>query len=1026
MKNKFTRNVVMFMFCIMTIFMVCSFTGCKEPVIPESSTEDTKDEVIAELKPIGFKISLPNKQSRAYYSQDDASSYVVELSFDGSVISTQNGTPGQTLTFTVEREGTYTINVEAYNTENTLIAEGSASKSITFADGYVSVVVALRPKKIETTDPSNPSVTNKVDIGVDIQWVLPEERILTVECRGNSNFTRESNNVNLGKSLVLEFTSGMTLDDIFRENDVRYSLESYESNGKMYDFRRYYEDAEGRTYYQHSMLVDDITLYPIFSVVPKVTYNLNGGSSDGRADDIIQYTDWISKDSIWPQPTKDGLTFVGWTLTPDGEEFVTDIEEDITVYAKYIEVQSCTLTVTTNEHSYFYSDSEGNLVTSITIEFTSGMTLREIFENNNIEYWLEDYYLNDRLYEHYGYQDVNQNEYSSDSLILGDLELTAKYIRVPNVIFNLNGGNINGDYSDVVLSLYDGGDDFPSPVKEGLVLAGWTLTLDGDDFLLYSSGEWNYDLTEWVNEYVFEKDEDLTIYAVWEEPETCTLTLTAPADSYFTRISNGEYLGSYLTLEFTNGTSLGEILVLNDVNYSVASYYDKYGDMYVFDGYYEYYTNGVWITYTSDSIVYDSVTLTPGYSRAPQVTFNLNGGNIDGNTSDVSVYTNYFALQWCPIYPVREGYTLIGWTLTPDGDDFIDQTDYDITVYAKWREKEYYLRGSMNEWGNEEVNPVKFTANEDGSYTIIYTAHEEQSQFNLSTIGYEYWFGGSEVTVDQDDFTIVSSAGNGNGKIVGQYPGNTYKMIAFFYDDYAEVKVETYEQNVSKMSISIPYYDQYFTMNYNGDYYYKTFYFEPEMITELGHTEVVINDDYQYYEAIFTVGETVKLVPGTSESKVIITGGEFAVEYELVVESIDGEYYVSVNQATQDYYIIGDITYGEWEKMIPTDESNVYAFQFTYEIPSIEFRIDPETGEKIEVLLGMGAWGGGDGTANFKILAGNSWGANQVFKNAIVSYEYTLPDFSLDSNAQVNGLVDGLTYTIYLKLENEQYFAKIE
>jgi uncharacterized repeat protein (TIGR02543 family) len=143
--------------------------------------------------------------------------------------------------------------------------------------------------------------------------------------------------------------------------------------------------------------------------------------------------------------------------------------------------------------------------------------------------------------------------------------------------------------------------------------------------------------------------------------------------------------------------------------------------MYVFDGHYEYYTDGVgWITYTSDSIVYDSITLTPSYYRAPQVTFNLNGGNIDGDTSDVTVCTNYFALQWCPIYPVREGYTLIGWTLTPDGDDFVDKTDNDITVYAKWRDplKLFELGDIIGDFAGDGL-PLTYQG--EGIYTAEFT-----------------------------------------------------------------------------------------------------------------------------------------------------------------------------------------------------------------------------------------------------------------------------------------------------------------
>ena len=76
MRCYIKRNVVMFLLCIMAIFMVCSFVGCKPVTDPNSSPE----KIITELdsKAIGFKVSLPAK-SRAYYTQDDASKYVVDL-----------------------------------------------------------------------------------------------------------------------------------------------------------------------------------------------------------------------------------------------------------------------------------------------------------------------------------------------------------------------------------------------------------------------------------------------------------------------------------------------------------------------------------------------------------------------------------------------------------------------------------------------------------------------------------------------------------------------------------------------------------------------------------------------------------------------------------------------------------------------------------------------------------------------------------------------------------------------------------
>lgn len=721
---------------VVAMSLVFCFVGCKGPADPnftEPPVEKPNDELVTELKPIGFKISLPKANRASYYSQDDASSYVVKLTRNGTAISTQNGTPGQTLTFTVEQEGTYTINVEAYNTEKTLIAEGSASRAITFADGYVSVVVALYPKE-KPSDPSNPPVINKVDIGVDIQWVQPDDRILTVQTSGNSYFRRWFSDSSLGNTVVLEFTSGMTLYDIFRANDVSFWLDSYEKNGKKYEFTYRYLDSYGNEYNENSMLTEDITLSPEFRIVPKVTFNLNGGNIDGDTSDKVEFRRDFNRDYPY-RPTKDNLSFVGWTLTPDGDAFITWTEEDITVYAKYIEVKDCTLTVTTNENSYFYSYKEGDLGTSITLEFTSGMTLREIFENNYIEYYLNDYYLNDRLYEHSGYQDGNQNKYNSDTPILCDLELSAIWVRLSKITWNLNGGNINGDTSDRFTYcdlLYD------IPVKEGYVIEAWTLTLDGDDYLFSADGEF---LGDEVLEYEFEEKlengEDFTLYAKWAEPETCTLTLSSEYP-VFRRNSTGENLGSSLTLEFTQGTTLGDILRNNDI--LVGSFTDDDGTLYEFNGDYIYYIEFNWsTTYYESSVLLESIELIPRVNKIPQVTFNLNGGNIDGDTSDVMVYTNYFSINYNPaVQPTKEGYILIGWTLTPDGDDIVESADSNITVYAKWADA-LQLFESGDIVGDFAADGLALTYEGEGIYTTEFVYAEDMNVWGseLGTIAFK-------------------------------------------------------------------------------------------------------------------------------------------------------------------------------------------------------------------------------------------------------------------------------------------------
>lgn len=498
---------------IVAISLVFCFLGCKQSVEPTPAYTDEKtdnDESGTKPNSIGFKILLPagNVNRAGYYSVEDVESYVVIVKDkeSGELVEDRRGRPGETVTITVKQEGEYFIEVIAYNSEYTQIASGSAYKSITFDDGYVSVVIKLIPNQ-KPSDPSDPSVTKSIDIAIDIQWVSP--KVLTLETTSDSCFRRSSDNADLGKTVSLEFLSGMTLSQIFESNDVHFSLSPYDIDGIPYEFYGCFIDADGYRYRETSILTEDITLSPVFLPTPQVTFDLNGGNIDGDTSDKVGYTNWISKSYPY-QPVKDNLIFVGWTLTQDGEDFITEVEEDIIVYAKYIEPQSCILTVTTNEHTSFYNYDKGEYVgTSLTFEFMSGMTLYEIFEAQSIRFWPdpEEYLTVDGTYWFYGYLDAEQNEYDVESVLLKDLELTAFFMREPTITFNLNGGNIDGDTSDVIITDWINA----IPKKEGYVFDSWTLTLDGESIFSEAG--------ECLNEELFEKillnGEDFTLYAKW-------------------------------------------------------------------------------------------------------------------------------------------------------------------------------------------------------------------------------------------------------------------------------------------------------------------------------------------------------------------------------------------------------------------------------------------------------------------------------------------------------------------------------
>ena len=63
-----------------------------------------------------------------------------------------------------------------------------------------------------------------------------------------------------------------------------------------------------------------------------------------------------------------------------------------------------------------------------------------------------------------------------------------------------------------------------------------------------------------------------------------------------------------------------------------------------------------------------------------EVTFDLNGGNIDGSTNNITIET----VSLSTVKPSKDGYVFKGWTLTKDGEDFVSSATSDMTVYAKW------------------------------------------------------------------------------------------------------------------------------------------------------------------------------------------------------------------------------------------------------------------------------------------------------------------------------------------------------
>ncbi len=187
MKKRFV-GIVTF---IVALSMIFNFVGCDQQANPVQPSDP---------KPIGFKITLPsaNPERAGYYTQDDASLYRVELEKDDEDYAMQEGGPGDTLIFTVEDEGSYDIYVTAYNEDGNVIAEGYASKEISFGDGLVEVTIKLIPYEKPEDDPQDPSdpidppVTDKVDLSIQIVWGQPG--VITFDLNGG-NVNGDTSNI---------------------------------------------------------------------------------------------------------------------------------------------------------------------------------------------------------------------------------------------------------------------------------------------------------------------------------------------------------------------------------------------------------------------------------------------------------------------------------------------------------------------------------------------------------------------------------------------------------------------------------------------------------------------------------------------------------------------------------------------------------------------------------------------------------------------------------------------------------------
>ena len=636
------------------------------------------------------------------------------------------------------------------------------------------------------------------DCTIYAKWELPKECTLTINAGEYSQLFDADGN-SLGKEVKYTFTSGKSVEEVLRENNINpYTIVFvFEIEDAYYD--NSLVDSKDYEYESYDILKDSITLYPKptwlgefgdIGILKYYDYVNDYGNYDESAEP--EYEKKYDKDifeECLNTPYADGYIFAGWTYTPNGNDYVNlgdyiPAGVTTTVYAKWIpesEVKplyeyssdnsQITFTFVPSYFGYDWDSDEFHEVQLMSEAVGWDPSEKRLMEKDSdgnytvtVPYNAAAYKLYEKwsgfkfyVFEDKVYLGPTQCKISSyDVINMGDPNFNLK-LATSNLTIDLNGGNIKGDTSSLEYEVdgYIGTsmngfiEGFKGvTVKDGYVFAGWTLTEDGDDYVDYVPGGIN------------------TIYAKWIIPSTQTITLIArDGDEFYNW--NDEPLGNEVSFEFEVGITLNELLSQKNMSYhSMLRDYESNSEIISFTNFVDVSGN----IYTDSKILASDIVLTAQYRVYAKITFDLNGGQFESGEENNGIVVDYesnqYYLDWYE-KPTKEGYKFIGWTLTKDGDDFINDITGPIPngiVYAKWQDPlklfdngdligDFAVVEGASGWKFDESAALALTYEGEGVYTATFTYHDYMCGWDTNT--------------DYCDFKIRAVAGSWQGASYG-------------------------------------------------------------------------------------------------------------------------------------------------------------------------------------------------------------------------------------------------------------------
>ena len=567
--------------------------------------------------------------------------------------------------------------------------------------------------------------------------------------------------------IILPFDKGSSLSAV--EGYVE-PLGNVLDSGK-YDFIGY-ADEDGNMISPNTELTGLTILNAVYEYkrLISVTFDAKGGQfkiSEGTlSEQLIIVIDVYEDDNVSylpgyldSIPVREGQEFIGWYDAYTGEQVYTHSSEHTSLIAKW----SCVLTIDAGQGT-FVRTKDGYTTNQIQYPFNSGISVEQIIDSifrnedghqyfsvdsgeyefykdeNNIYYSLDGVPYGVKMCSDYTNRgqtifDSSFNVFNQSSTLESNSTWTMEYERLYSVTYFLDGGSYNGSTENIIK--YSLSDFYLSmltytPIKEGYKFLGWTQTFNGEVY----------------DGYIF-LEEDITVYAKWvEKPlqlyeyssdnSQITFAFVPSFFGYDWDVSENHEV--QLMADVSNWEKNEDYLMTKDSsgNYILTIDYtpDVYLDFKNWPGFKFYVYEDDTLLGPLECMGYNSFTSfnekDPNFylevvDITTEITFDLNGGNIDGDTSS---FTQIISIgDWLDWYsrPEKEGYKFVGWTRTRNGDDLVSQVEKEETLYAKWQDSlELFANGdivgelTIDKTGKfEDGHSLKYEGN--GIYTYSFT-----------------------------------------------------------------------------------------------------------------------------------------------------------------------------------------------------------------------------------------------------------------------------------------------------------------